>query len=479
MIYGLLLFYVLSITQARETTEIFQPETISKYNYGFHMLPQRSIRPVTDRWTHVFHISLPTLHGFQTLQLTPPPVCPQHETEDNCIHLFRFHAAIQEVEVKSFQLLNDTYNEFRQLLQVTVPDTQTIRSRRGFLDFVGEGMSLLFGTTSHSELNRVYDVIREVRKTQFEGFQTLANVTHKLASFMKITTDNFRTVYNVFEGYNKLVDTLRRDQYLQRYILGVLESHLVFAMRQSVEFTMELNAITQLRLALLSTLQGRLDPHLIPPELIQTTIDNIRARLITMRTPLYLVPTSLHHVFSGHDHTLSRDDNRLYIAIHFAISPVPTSLTYYKILTHPIPFTPDSDHVTQLTGLPPYVAYNPDIELFLSFPDPPNFETQQATLSLQHTPHVFHHRNSRSCISVLLSDNLELIPQVCPFAVQPNGAVPQIFPLQQGHLILLNISSYTLHCTNGSSRTIHPPQDGPNSRSVRLHSRQRRRQIFQ
>ena len=63
----------------------------------------------------------------------------------------------------------------------------------------------------------------------------------------------------------------------------------------------------------------------------------------------------------------------------------------------------EKGQLTRIEQLPKYVAWNPSVELFVTFDDKP--AVHNGLLDLKLTRHVLTHRSARSCMSALLSKN--------------------------------------------------------------------------
>lgn len=459
MLFIYLIIFMGPAGEARLATESVDKQLLSFRNYGLYLRPQRSLRPINHRWTHTYVIDTPSLPPLEALQSNPTTLCSYRPTDSDpaCPALVQFQRAIREVEITTYHMLNQSFFEFQQILHSSVIDVNSARSRRSWFDIIGRGMKVVFGVATTEDLSKVYDTIQEVRRSQALGFQTAANVTTKFASFMRVAQNNFDTIFNAFSTFNKMSDLLNMQLLNQRKITTALEQHLILILQQSVEFSTELYHISQFRLALQSALLGRITPDLIPPEVIKLTLNTIARKLSSVQTALFLVPQTPLAVYAGCDFSLWRDQDRLYVSLAFPISPLSSSLTLYQTLTTPVPFPQQPEHITLLQNLPTLVAYHRDHDLYLTFQSQPDYDSQSALFFLDQHPHVFHHRHERSCLSAFLNHDLSTISNLCTFAFMPNAAEPQIFHLQAGHLLLINISEYTLSCLNGSVKSINPP----------------------
>ena len=304
MILIYLIFLLRLTAEARHATETLDQRVISYRNYGLYFRPQRAIRPINHRWLHTFVIDIPELPPFREHQQICVTGQPTEAEGDDTPCNTLFEQAIHDTEHQAYRMLNQTYYEFKQAFQTSVSDIHSVRTRRAWIDIIGKGLKVAFGLTTTEDLDNVYSTIKEVRRNQAEGFQAVANMSAKLVSFMRLTQNNFDTIFQTFSTYNKMTDMFNKQLSLNRNLIAALGQHMVLTLQQSVEFSMELYHITQFRIALQSALNGRITPDLIPPSIIQLTINALATRLATLQTPLFLVTQTPQAVYSGHDFTL-------------------------------------------------------------------------------------------------------------------------------------------------------------------------------
>lgn len=459
LIREIVLFTLFGIIAARLATEPFDQQLIEFKNYGLYLKPQRAVRPVNHRWYHTYAIPIPILPKMENNQGQSTKFCTGSDLDQEriqCNALLEFKKAIYDVEMKAYEMLNESYSEFKNAFATEVRDIHDVRTRRAWFDIVGKGLSMAFGVATHKDMDQVYNTIKEVRKSQVEGFQAISNVSSNLASFMRIAQTNFDTIFKTFETFNRLSEEYNKGFGQNRQLIYTMQDHITFILRQSVEFSSELYYITHFRTALYAALQGKITPDLIQPQIIQDTIDIIMNKLSTLQTSLFLVQQTPQAIYAGGEFTLFRDRDQLYVTIAFAISPISTTLTVYQTLCTPTPLPNDSHHVTMLQNIPPFVALSQNQEFYMTFDSNIGWESQSSVLSLDRIAHVLHHKQGPSCLASFINNQLHLIPKRCSFALLPNAAESQIFHLEMGHLLLINISEYKLHCLNGSVITVHP-----------------------
>jgi len=149
---------------------------------------------------------------------------------------------------------------------------------------------------------------------------------------------------------------------------------------------------------------------------------------------------------------LWRDLDRLYITLYFPISPLSSALTVYRTLCTTTPLPQQVDHVTVLQNMPQFIALSKAQDVYFTFDSQNDWDTPNSLT--EHSSFVFHHRHEPSCISSFLNHQLDLSPKRGTFAFMPDAGEPQIIHLEAGHLLLINISHYTLRCVNGSVKAM-------------------------
>lgn len=438
---------------ARIPMEPFDQEVIAFKNYGLYFRPIRALIPTNNRWFHTYAIPIPNLPELQDTQAPSTRFCTASDRDPEAIEcqaLIDFKRAVYEVEMKAYEMLNSSYNDFKMAFVMEVRDIFDVRSRRAWLDIVGRGLSVAFGVATHEDLIGVYNTLKALRKSQADGFQMTTNLSQSLGSFMRLAQTNFDTIFKTFQAFNNLSETFNRASNINRRLIFQSQQLLTFVLRQSVEFTSELYYITHFKTALTAALQGRVTPELIPPSILQETIDTIKMKLTAIKTNLYLVHKTPQSIYSGGQFTLYRDRNQLYVTIAFDISPLEQPLTVYQTVITPVPLTQESPHVTVLAGIPPMIAFNRHSEHYITFDSVLDFDTQSSILALDKVQHVLRPVWGQSCLSAFFNAQLELIDKQCHFKLLPDAVTPQVISLAVGRLLLINISEYTLTCLNGS-----------------------------
>ena len=163
--------------------------------------------------------------------------------------MYDLFTSVYKVNTEAYDMLNLTHMDFIRSFQLSLTNVHKIRTKRAWFDLIGRGMQVAFGVATSKDVQNIYTTIEEVRRTQAEGFQKVAEVTAQFASFMKITASSFESVSNKMLEFSELLQQLLTQQTSGRQLMVAVQQYIPRVLRQAMDFSLKLNHLTQFRLS--------------------------------------------------------------------------------------------------------------------------------------------------------------------------------------------------------------------------------------
>jgi len=166
------------------------------------------------------------------------------------------------------------------------------------------------------------------------------------------------------------------------------------------------------------------------------------------KIPLKLVYESRNDVYAQKNYFFFRDNNTVYLTIKLPLTHFRGPLMLYKSIVVPLQ-VPNQQHVTKLTAVPAVVAWGRDEDYYIEFDAIPPLK-ESGLYNLNTGSEALRHRNTPSCITAIMENQLSMINSLCQAVLQPFGTKPSVTVLASSKLFLINIANYTISCHNGS-----------------------------
>ncbi|XP_076452713.1 uncharacterized protein LOC143288249 [Babylonia areolata] len=267
---------------------------------------------------------------------------------------------------------------------------------RAILPFVGDLASSLFGVATSSDVRKLQKHVSRLYKMQISSSAGSVAFLNKVSSYMK--TSNHR---------------------MDNLIGSIMSIHS------------RMDNITDIPEPTHTTRSSVSCPHSV----LQVTTDYSSGTL-TGITPAgrYL------------SHTPTTPSNDSYVPI----ASTTTRFDLYQVMTFPVPFNASSSHATLVTNLPDFVAVPTDQHYII--------ELTTSQMLLCHGTHnkfcpdkfPHHAISDQSCASAMIRKTD--VRRHCKFDFVEAAIVPSIIELDEGTLLLTNISDIILTCHNEVTR---------------------------
>lgn len=418
-------------------------------NVGILLTPIRTFIPEIDVWQHSLGVNV---SEFTQVHPRREQNCGSLTVQSQinlCATYFPLISALQQLDRSAALSLAQTIGHMYDILHVSVPSRPIDRQRRGLMNFVGSAARYLFGVATEEELQRTNEMFKQLQQRTATALGELSVHTDKMASFMAISNKRFSQFQTIIQTQNVQFQEFL-DNYRSNYHGTQVAQLLIAEAVQSLQnFVMTIEAVNSFEQAILLGAHGLMTPELIPPQIVNDTIQQLNRIVSTLHNPGFPVRTRIEDVYSSHDYHIWVEQDMLYITLKLPLSATRNPLTLYQVTTVSTPVPNKSDHLTRVVNLPKTIAFNADDDLFMTFDDTPQIP-ESNLLSLKRTTHLFQNKSDPSCVSAIVNRDTLRIAASCSFELLPNVRRPQVLHLGGSRLLLVNIDEYTLHCQQGS-----------------------------
>jgi hypothetical protein len=353
-------------------------------------------------------------------------------TLQDCAPAFSYVNAVKSIwKFKNFQYVE----EIHQLVQNSIPQlskSDARRKKRSFWHF--------FGAATVEDVQTLQQNIENLQSATQISFQSFAHPAQKYSSFMNLSDHNIQ---------NLAASLTRQTASTFRHLRNI-NAALTFLFSLTLghsDFTDAALLLHSLEHQIGELFAGRLPRQLITPRMLAEVQSNITQFLKQYNVPLHLAHQDIADLYENPQFALSRRHNKIFVTMHFPLSPTKSPLNLYRIISLKMPVDSQGQHASFITNLPSYTAYHETEDWFLEFNSLPQISKASLYL-LQHNPTALKHRNNPTCFLAVMQLDRETIQRLCQFAIQPYAATPQILILGDRKLLMQFVSQYTLVCAN-------------------------------
>ena len=442
--------------------EIFPPIVV-RNNYGILFERYKTIENSATTWSHTFAIPFAKkIHVDKPIKLCNVPSKSQQASilPENLQSICKIYKpSFQAYNVYRREILSQLVDNHKKI-QALIPlySRSTLkRTKRGYVDIIGQFSKALFGTATMS------DVV--MLQKQIDAIETTSN--HEV-EYLKITLESMQSYQQTL---NTRITNLKRAAELNKNLLNStiqtlnqwrtrLQQLSVTVRHQAIEIQKTRIAVnllhtysvqqvhmlegllrdSEMRVQAVQTLlEGYLPIYYIPPHKLKQFLNKLHAVLLKDYPTFRIAQTEVKYYYTAPNVVYLRTRNQLYIKIKIPITTTDTLIHFYHVTALPVPtVTNHTTYVTKISGFSEYIGIT-NSELFY-------VETNRASLELcsgkqiQICPRIFamNDRAKASCTSALFHDEQENIKTKCQtHLMQAKEIEPYTFSdLGQGRVLV-------------------------------------------
>ena len=333
------------------------------------------------------------------------------------------------------------------------------RQKRGLLNFVGAGLSYLFGTSTQDDTDSIKVALKRLslRNTILEGDH---HQVENLESFVLAEQKKInRLVTFVNETASSLQQLVKSETTLETEIQYMRAYFLNFNTYYT-KFNLLLGELQQFRQAIIDLTQGYLSPHLLSIDKLQTVLDHIHNDLVE-NSSYSLQYTRAVEVLKFARFIYVRHGMSILIVLRLPliVASYHNPFAIYRIHKISLPILQGTEHVSTIRLDSNYVAIQKSkgTGIFFTFKEAPKCDND-GTMELPVFQTAARWLNETSCEAGLITDNTSTISNYCAFTVEIGKLKRELLVYNETRYLAINVDRYTTICptqTGGEIATEH------------------------
>ena len=377
------------------------------------------------------------------------------------------HQLILQTKADWTQFITSSVNEFRLDFSeishklhdmtrvftntISTPHT-TIKSKRSILPWAGNLLSVLFGTATEDNLNRLKGEIGQLQFGQEEIIHVVSNSLTLVNKTNKQVAENRHTLNSLINATDVLRSQLADFESLSSTLYGsILKTNSItththtafnavkFALRQTR------NLIHNLHLDFQQIMGGKLPITFIDPDELTSILSDIRHNIPSTLTLPPIEDDDLLWFYRHLPTTLLTDFKKIHVIIMVPLVHTDSLFTIYKIVSTPVPI-PNTNKASKIDLEGNYLAVSTSGNYYSIMSDVeaiqcPKFEIGYC--ALEDAAHSI--TRSPSCLSSLFLNEQALISSNCHVHVSENVKFPLIKHLSKGRWLIAANFSFIIH----------------------------------
>ena len=459
-----LLFFILTVTLGQRIYAQ-QSEDITRLNAGIHLSYKGTTALVTATWRHVAIIKLPEIiqvtefdvgkdvikYAERTSSEDDGQYCQRSRKQPYTLGLcMNFKPLLNLLHEISEDLIAELVAILINIYAVIPSRPITTQTKRGLGDWLGQGISYIFGLASEAEVNLLKLTQQKATAQRNEELQTLKRFSSDLSSY---ATQTNRAIAHLTERVKatalsqlRLFEAAKHNDDLTKEYEQNITLKLWKLTYHGFQFKTHL---MQLQEAIEEMITGVISPVLITPGSVQQMLDDIADHL--QNTSFRLAFPRRDWFYRHVEFVAMQDNYTLYIAFKIPLTTFESQFDVYSLQTLPLPTHDDAGHVTHLSNMPPAIALSQDRQYYVDM-------TLTELLDYRlHSRGLFRPMvqklTQESCIGAILKSDVTDAAKYCKYIFEIQGRRSSITLLNKSRLLLTH-TNLTVECDNGTTFTI-------------------------
>ena len=317
-----------------------------RLNYGVVFQQKTQLYIAQDYWYHTFEIELP-----EAFPLPRLPSCKKNNS--TCKMISHFLSQLDSIRAETAERFNTTNLAARSLIPET--NIHKSRSKRSLLPFLGKISRGLFGTATVDDINVLAGHINKLNKMALSLSRALTQHEDHLSSVIKTANERMDNLMSGIKENNLAIKFIQNELHTTATNIEQSVDYMMGLLIDQVKTSTKLNhALDQFKDGIISLVNGKLSPLLIPEDIMQSTFQDINMLLQTKFNGFHLTLDSVNEIYAASKFLYARNNTKIYITIKLPISHFKVPLTAYEVISVPVPINSTSNHATQLLDLPKY-----------------------------------------------------------------------------------------------------------------------------
>ena len=255
-------------------------QQVQRLNYGVVFELQDSLHLSCEIWLHTFEIPLP-----EGLDLKNAFAC----TNESCKLMYDFIQEIEQIKLNTESMISSTLNSIKQL----VPERHLINSnrrRRSVLPFIGDISKSIFSTATVKDVERLARHINSLNRISTKLIKTVEQHENDLSSFMIASDERMANIVKGLEENHLAISQIETQLNNSLFNMEKTFSSMSGFLSEQIEKSRQLESLfDELLEGIYDLVEGKLSPHLIKPDTMFKTLQDIQSILDKKFPGFYLV----------------------------------------------------------------------------------------------------------------------------------------------------------------------------------------------
>lgn len=414
----------------------------TRLNYGTMAIREKKLYVAEGYMSHIFHLSLPREVEYvdnSTLQ----------SCDALCQRMKAIPVAIQRLRTAMKRTIIHMITEIYDL----VPDLEDKRSgqrrriQRGFLDFVGDASSYLFGTATESEIEALKKEIEAIKALAGMAAADATRTREGMMTYTKITGERLDTMHEILrgqqtdiEGIIRTIKTISDSTYYEFNAMAILTNEIA-------DFVQIHDSVQTLREGVAELVHGMITPKLISPRQLAAAVNEMAALLRKRSGGGALCYKSAQEIYASQSYNYVRHGHDIFVKIRIPYSSF-SRLTAYRTVTVPMPVPGRQGLVTELKDFPRYLIASTALTRVGELDRIP------ASGVVDVGEIKWHRGVENACVYQVFNDVTDKVREFCDFTTSKKVIEPEIIRLADGVYVVTNSSQIKITCNGTEYQTL-------------------------
>ena len=409
-----------------------------RLNYGVVFQQKTQLYIAQDYWYHTFEFELP-----EAFPLPRLPSCKKNNS--TCKMISHFLSQLDSIRAETAERFNTTNLAARSLIPET--NIHKSRSKRSLLPFLGKISRGLFGTATVDDINVLAGHINKLNKMALGLSRALTQHEDHLSSVIKTVYERMDNLMSGIKENNLAIKFIQNELHTTATNIEQSVDYMMGLLIDQVKTSTKLNhAFDQFKDGIISLVNGKLSPLLIPEDIMQSTFQDINMLLQTKFNGFHLTLDSVNEIYAASKFLYARNNTKIYITIKLPISHFKVPLTAYEVISVPVPINSTSNHATQLLDLPKYfiIAGNKQYHAGISIFDFNSCSGKR--IKYCQTNVALSPVTSVSRVLALYGNDKAQVKSLCNFRFLQDVIKPKISEISPNSLLIYRTPLVSLNC---------------------------------
>jgi hypothetical protein len=425
------------------------PEFMLRLNFGLALMKRHKVCAVEGYVIHNYHMRLPEPRPREIdkspAELSAAQTCAANV---NCTRMYALARAVASMSNNMRQVVVNLLNKTKELIPSLEMTTLLSRQRRpkAAIGILGDFLHWLAGVSTENDIQEIHHVMDKIKKGTELVASELVRTKQGFLTASTLMNDRLQKMHTVLDDEMKQLHTIHQQVRAQHATASIEMNAITFMADEISRFVQVYSDLFNLELAVESLAHQTLSPSLIAPSQIKSLLQTIARSFEGTQRRLCL--NAPHQIYALKDFQVIRQERNVLIRIRLPYSTT-QPLTVYETKIFESPVVGKQSFKTQLQQLPRFIVVNLAHDLLAAV----DHDSPSELISFDQ----LKWQTSDSCLSALVFDKPQNVPDVCEFSMKQAPIQPSVYRLAAEKYVVSNFSTIETHCGEDETiRNYHP-----------------------